>query len=108
MDYLGFGSADHEPRGTMTLILLAIGGLALGLLGWAVAGSAAVADRREADTVLDRRVGREDRRSTARPWTSSAPGRRAEDLLRHAELADAARAFDEEKKLSDVESRESA
>jgi hypothetical protein len=107
----------------MALLLIAIA-------GWLVVGglvslvtlpllrSAALTDRDEvAELELieavgvgmawpDRRVGQ--RRSSSRPWANASPGRRAEDLLRKADRDDAARAFDEEKNLSNGEGRQSA
>jgi hypothetical protein len=96
---------------------LAVGGIA-SLVMWRLLRSAALTDRDEASELElveavgvgmswpDRRA--EQRRSSTRPWATASPGRRAEDRLRKADLDEAARAFDEEKNLSNGESRESA
>jgi hypothetical protein len=118
----GRSHADNTEGETVTLLLVAIAGwLAVmglaSLLVWRLLRSAALTDRDEAAELElieavavgmswpDRRAGQ--RRSSTRPWATSQ-GRRAEDRLRKADLDDAARAFDEEKNLSNEESRESA
>lgn len=109
----------------MTWILIAIAGwlavgVVVGLLAWGLSRSAAIGDRHEAEqqefarafgaeaAAVDRRVGPKDRRSSARPWADGSLGRRAEDVLRE-DLAEAERALrDAEKRLSEIEARESA
>lgn len=91
------------------------------MFAWALARSAALAERDEAaqwalarameadaSASADRRVTQKDRRSSARPWADASFGRRAEDILRD-DLADAERALrDAEKRLAEIEARESA
>ncbi len=92
----------------MTWVLIAIAGwfavaILVGLFAWALARSAAIADRNQLEALeseharvadkraLDRREGSKDRRSAARPWAEGSSGRRAEDTLRQ-DLADAEQA----------------
>ncbi len=109
----------------MTWVLIAIAGwlavaVLTGLFAWALARSAAIADRDQLEAlgseraleaekrVLDRRDGPEDRRSAARPWAEASSGRRAEDALRQ-DLADAEQALkDAEARLDEIEARQSA
>lgn len=92
----------------------------VGLFAWALARSAAIGDREEAEQAefaraieadvlaLDRRSRLEDRRGTTRPWARSSRGRRTEDALRQ-ELADAQRALkDAQDRLGEFKSRRSA
>ena len=109
----------------MTWVLIAIAGwlavaILVGLFAWALARSAAIADRNQLEALefkraleadkraLDRRDGSEDRRAAARPWAEGSSGRRAEDALRQ-DLADAKRALrDAEARLAEFEGRQSA
>ena len=109
----------------MTWALIAIAGwltvaAVVGLFAWALARAAAVGDRDQREQIelqraveaeqsaTERRVGSEDRRSAARPWAATAPGRRAEDVLRR-DLAEAHRILnDAEDRLQEIEARQSA
>ncbi len=105
----------------MTWVLIVVFGwlvvaAVVGLFAWCLARAAAVGDRDQLEQLAfaraveaeERRAGPEDRRVADRPWADKAPGRRAEDALRQ-DLADAHRALrNAEKRLAEIEARQSA
>ena len=115
----------------MTWIFIAIAGwlsvaVVVGLLVWTLGRAAAVGDREavgdrdmeehlklrrtlEAEqSATERRAGSHDRRTVARRWAATAPGRRQEDQLGR-DLTEARRALkDAETRLQEIEARQSA
>ncbi len=109
-------SAVRPIKRSVSWILIAIAAwltaaAVFGLFAWALARSAATADREEAKqrrSALERRGGPGDRRTVTRPWARSSPGRRTVDALGR-ELADAERALkDAQDRLAEFEARRSA